>query len=174
MPQGTNGLYNLINKRTDHTANLSGGKTADGSDIVSYTTDSRNSSSSNRLWRLEETDAIEREPETPDTPEVPDGPEEPETPETPETPDTPDIPDAIASASLLEYALGYDPMTKILHFGSETPELLTFRVHVYSSSGKCVRTFRASDQCSMADLPKGVYIIVWREEGKSCSVKLAL
>lgn len=192
MPQGTNGLYNLINKRTDHTANLSGGKTADGSDIVSYTTDSRNSSSSNRLWRLEETDAIECEPETPDTPEVPDGPETPETPDTPDTPDipetpetpdtpetpetsdTPDIPDAIASASLLEYALGYDPMTKILHFGSETPELLTFRVHVYSSSGKCVRTFRASDQCSMADLPKGVYIIVWREEGKSCSVKLAL
>ena len=111
---------------------------------------------------------------SPDTPDTPDTPETPETPDTPDTPETPDIPDAIASASLLEYALGYDPMTKILHFGSETPELLTFRVHVYSSSGKCVRTFRASDQCSMADLPKGVYIIVWREEGKSCSVKLAL
>ena len=165
MPQGTSGLYNLINKHTQHTANLSGGKTDDGSDIVSYNTDSRNSTSTNRLWKFVRKDAMEIEPEDPDSPEEPDNPD---------VPDTPDIPDAIASAPLADYALGYTPATKVLHFGAEHPEQLTFRVSIYSSRGECVRTFRASDECSVSDLPKGVYIILWREEDRTCSVKLAL
>lgn len=165
MPQGTSGLYNLINKHTQHTANLSGGKTDDGSDIVSYNTDSRNSTSTNRLWKFVRKDAMEIEPEDPDSPEEPDNPD---------VPDTPDIPDAIASAPLADYALGYNPATKVLHFGAEHPEQLTFRVSIYSSRGECVRTFRASDECSVSDLPKGVYIILWREEDRTCSVKLAL
>ena len=148
MPQGTDGLYNLVNKHTGHTANLSGGRQEDGADIVSYNTDSKNATSSNRLWRLVKKEEFK--------------------------PEEPIVPDAIASASLAEYALGFNPSTRMLHFGSETPELLTFKVNIYSSKGTCVRTFRASDGCSMADMPKGVYLIVWKEQDKTCSVKLAL
>ena len=65
-------------------------------------------------------------------------------------------------------------MTKVLHFGSETPELLTFTALIYTPNGMLVRSFRASDQCSVADLAKGVYIIVWRVEGRTRSTKMLL
>lgn len=148
MPQGSKGFYNIINKRTNHTANLSGGNSGDGTSILSYATDSRNATSQNRLWSIIEGDDIETEPE-------------------PE-------PDAIASVKLTEYALGFNPETKVIHFGSETPELLTFNVRIYSANGTCLRTFRASDQCSLADLPSGTYIIVWKESGRSNSIKIQL
>ena len=48
------GRYNLINRFSEHAANLSGGSTADGTPILSYTSDERNSTSNNRLWVIEE------------------------------------------------------------------------------------------------------------------------
>lgn len=68
VPQGTNGFYNLVNAHTGHTANLSGGMTTENTAILSYTTDSRNSVSENRLWKLAKAEAITaiaapREPE---------------------------------------------------------------------------------------------------------------
>ena len=48
------GRYNLINRFSEHAANLSGGNTADGTPILSYTSDERNSTSNNRLWVIEE------------------------------------------------------------------------------------------------------------------------
>ena len=267
-PQGTKGYYNLVNKYTNHTANQSGGGTSDGTAVVSYTTDSRNATSSNRLWILVKADEIE-EPDTPDEPDDPDNPDEPDTPDTPDEPDTPDTPDepdtpdtpdepdtpdtpdepdtpdtpdepdtpdtpdepdtpdtpdepdtpdtpdepdtpdtpdepdtpdtpdepdtpdtpdepdtpdtpdepiddAIASVEPAEYALAYNPITKVLHFGSESPEQLTFMVNIYASNGMLVRSFRASDPCSVADFTKGVYIIVWRVEGRTRSTKMLL
>ncbi len=52
IAQGSDGYYNLRNVYTDHIANLSGGSTATFADILSYTNDSRNGTSKNRLWRF--------------------------------------------------------------------------------------------------------------------------
>lgn len=57
-PQGTQGYYNLTNVYTQHTANLSGGNAANGTTIISYTTDDRNSSSMNRLFYIKKTDIM--------------------------------------------------------------------------------------------------------------------
>lgn len=54
-PQGTQGYYNITNVYTQHTANLNGGGSADGTAVISYTTDSRNESSTNRLWYIRKT-----------------------------------------------------------------------------------------------------------------------
>ena len=143
-PQGTAGYYNLTNKYTSHTANLSGGGYNDGTAILSYTTDSRNSSSTNRLWYITPYDEIEEE----------------------------QMPDAIEDVEPIEYALGYNPSTHVIHFGSETPELLTFKVFVYSSNGALVGSFYANEQHSLADLPHGIYIIRWVVGGKTRSTKV--
>ena len=195
VPQGTEGYYNLVNKYTGHTANQNGGGSTNGTSILSYTTDSRNSSSKNRLWYFTPTEEIEEiidpdnpdNPDNPENPDKPDNPENPDNPDNPENPDNPDNPldpddpsnpsddpstDAIASVEPAEYALGYNSQTKTLHFGAEEPELLTFAVHIYSSNGQHIRTFRASEQCSVADFPRGMYIITWRVSGKTRSTKL--
>ena len=225
VPQGAEGYYNLVNKSTEHTANQSGGGTADGTSVVSYTTDSRNASSQNRLWNLTAGDEIEVEPDPepepdpdpiidpdpepepdpdpiidpdpepePDPDPIIDPDPEPEPdpdpiidpdPEPEPDPDPiidpdpepepdPEPIDAIASVEPAEYALAYNPQTKVLHFGSETPELLTFMVRVVTSNGMLVRSFRASEQCSVADLPQGIYIIMWKVGDKTRSTKVLL
>ena len=142
VPQGTAGYYNLVNKHTNHTANLNGGSSSNGTSILSYTTDDRNTSSSNRLWYITAGEELESEP------------------------------DAIAAVEPDEYALGYNPQTKTLHFGAETPEQLTFQARVYAVNGTLVRTFVASEECSLADLPKGIYIITWNVSGHTRSTKV--
>lgn len=47
------GRYNIVSRWSQHAANLSGGNAADGTRIVSYTSDERNATSANRLWRIE-------------------------------------------------------------------------------------------------------------------------
>lgn len=54
-PQGTQGYYNITNVYTQHTLNLNGGSSADGASVISYTTDERNASSTNRLWYIRKT-----------------------------------------------------------------------------------------------------------------------
>lgn len=142
VPQGTAGYYNLVNKHTQHTANLNGGSSSNGTSILSYTTDDRNSSSVNRLWYITAGEELES------------------------------VPDAIAAVEPDEYALGYNPQTKTLHFGAETPEQLTFQARVYAVNGTLVRTFIASEECSLADLPKGIYIVTWNVSGHTRSTKV--
>lgn len=157
-PQGTEGYYNLTNKYTKHTANLNGGGDSNGTSVLSYTTDSRNSSSMNRLWYIiADTEIESEEPDNPDTPDEPE-----------------DEPDAIASVEPAEYALAYNPSTHTLHFGSETPELLSFDVQVVSANGVVVKTFKANENCSLADLPRATYIIRWNAGGKTRSTKVML
>jgi hypothetical protein len=142
-PQGTKGYYNLTNKYTQHTANLNGGSAANGALILSYTTDSRNSVSNNRLWYIvagEELPVINN----------------------------------IADIEPAEYALAYNQGSKTLHFGSETPEQLTFNVRIYNLNGICVRTFVANEECNVSDLPDGIYSVTWKCGNKSRSVKLLI
>lgn len=44
--------YNIINVYTEHAINNSGGGATDGNNILSYTSDDRNSVSTNRQWRI--------------------------------------------------------------------------------------------------------------------------
>ncbi len=57
VTQGSN-RYNLINHHTQHGANLSGGGTGNGTRIISYTNDERNSLSRNRIWEIAPVDEI--------------------------------------------------------------------------------------------------------------------
>lgn len=136
--------FNVINRFSDHEANLSGGSSNNGTRIISYTNDERNTSSKNRLWRLTAVDSVEV--------------------------DTHDEYDGI-EAPLPDYALAYDPAGERLHFGSDDLSQLGFVVRVYDQSGRNVRTFRATEECSMSGLPRGLYIVSWTEQGKRRSVK---
>lgn len=147
-PQGSDGNYNLTNKHTEHTANLSGGRNADGAEVVSYNTDSRNSSSANRLWFFTPGDNIPS--------------------------DDPEEPDNIAAPEPDAYALAYNPQSHVLHFGAEDPAQLTFTARIHSSNGAFIRSFLASESCSVADLSRGVYIVTWQVDGKVRSAKLLI
>lgn len=54
----SDGRYNIVSRWSEHAANLRGGNAADGTRILSYTSDDRNATSANRLWRIEKADAI--------------------------------------------------------------------------------------------------------------------
>lgn len=142
-PQGTKGYYNITNKYTQHTANLNGGSTANGALVLSYTTDSRNPVSNNRLWYIV---ASEELPET----------------------------NNISEVEPAEYALAYNQQTKTLHFGSETPEQLTFNVRIHNLNGICVKIFNANEECMVSDLPNGIYTVTWKCGKKTRSVKLLI
>ena len=52
------GQYNLVSLWSHHAANLSGGNGSNGTAIVSYTSDERDSQSSNRLWLIEKVGSV--------------------------------------------------------------------------------------------------------------------
>lgn len=58
VPLGTEGCFNLINVMSRHTADLSGGNSADGTSVISWTNDERNNVSLNRQWYFETTEAL--------------------------------------------------------------------------------------------------------------------
>ncbi len=141
-PQQTDGTYNLINRHTQHVANLSSGNTADGTHLLSYTNDSRNSTSKNRLWLFEEcadlVDGIE----------------------------------TLQVAAPDSYALAYNQETHWLHFGADNPSDLDFPVSIYDIRGERIASFRASDGYSFHGKPAGVYIVNWTVGGRTISRKL--
>ena len=57
-PQGTSGRFNIVNKYTSHAINLNGGSRSDGTSILSYTSDVRNATSTNRQWFVSESAEI--------------------------------------------------------------------------------------------------------------------
>ena len=141
IPQGTEGWYNLLNVHTQHIANLRAGSSNDYTPILSYTNDERNGESQNRLWYI-----------------IPNGP----------------LPDEITGVRDIEpdeYALAYDPMQQVLHFGSETPERLTFTVNVHAANGVLIGQFKANEEFNMTNQPSGIYIVSWRCGNKTRSVK---
>jgi hypothetical protein len=83
----------------------------------------------------------------------------------------PVVPTSIEMPEPEDYALAYNPMTQTLHFGSETPEALTFTATVTALNGSRIGTFTANEEFSMATTPAGVYIVTWKVGGKMRSVK---
>ena len=138
----TDNRYNLINHYTLHAANLSGGSRSDGTPIISYTSDERNATSNNRLWLLQAVDSVE-----------------PSGISLPQEADT-------------DYALAYNKEAQRLHFGADDPAMLNFKVNVYDSQGHLLRSFRAADGTTLADLPKGLYLISWTAQTRQRTVKL--
>ena len=84
------------------------------------------------------------------------------------------IPDDIAKVEPAEYALAFNPAGKYIHFGAEDPEQLTFTASVYSVNGMFVKSFVANERCSVAELPQGVYVVVWNAGGIKRSAKLRI
>ena len=141
IPQGTEGWYNLLNVHTQHIANLRAGSSNDYTPILSYTNDERNGESQNRLWYI-----------------IPNGP----------------LPEDITGVRDIEpdeYALAYDPMQQVLHFGSETPERLNFTVSIHTANGVLIGQFKANEEFNMTNQPSGIYIVSWRCGNKTRSVK---
>ena len=145
-PQGTQGYYNLINAHTGHTANLNGGNRNNGTRILSYSTDERNSVSNNRLWYITRTERALPE-------EIPSS-----------------INDFDADVTT-DYALVYNPSDQTIRFAGEDPSQLTFKVNIFTTSGEKVGSFRASETFSVANLPTQVYIVSWMTNGKIRSAK---
>lgn len=143
LPQGTGGCYNFLNLHTDHIANLRAGNAADGTSIISYSNDSRNASSKNRLWY------VVRQMALPD--------------------DNTGIADVVGEPS--EYALAYSPVDGLLHFGGADLSQLNFKVHITSVDGLHAGSFTASEGFSMLPLPDGIYIVTWKEGNHLRSVK---
>ena len=136
------GRFNLVNRFSQHAANLSGGNSDDGTPILSYTSDNRNASSNNRLWRIEVVGT------------VPD--------------DTTNDVDGLD----VDYALAFNPLSARLHFGADDLSALAFDVRVYDSNGRMLRRFRASEGTSLAGLPRGLYLVTWMSQGRQRTVKL--
>lgn len=141
VPQGTSGYYNLLNKYSQHVANLQGGGANDNTPVLSYTNDNRNGSSQNRLWYIIPGD------------------------------DLPGNITGIRDIEPAEYALAYNQQSQRLHFGSESPEQLTFSVSVFSLNGVKVADFIAADGFDMSSQPSGIYVVTWKTGGKTRSVK---
>ena len=163
-----NERWNLVNRFSQHAANLSGGNHENGTHIVSYTSDGRNSSSSNRLWLIEATDWIVDGIEDIDNSKF-----KIQNPQW--SMDNGQWSMDNGQWSMVngqcDYALAYDAAGSRLHFGADNPSALTFAVHVYDRSGRQVRTFRASESCDVSALPRGLYIVSWRIQGRQHSVK---
>lgn len=138
--------YNLNNANSNHTANLSGGSNADGTSVLSYTNDGRNSQSNNRLWYIAYADSIQ------------------------------DIADNInmmpAPDESIDYALAYDPADAWLHFGADDLSAMTFTVAIFDQQGRRVMEFRANEGARLSTLPRGLYIVTWAFNGRRHSVKL--
>lgn len=132
------GRYNLNNRKTHHTANLTGGNRANGTVIQSYANNERNATSNNRMWDINVVDSI------------------------------PGYETAIRQVDdmPLEYALAYDPAAHFLHFGADTPERLDFMVDVYDQVGRRVMRFQAGKGADVAHLPRGVYVLTWYCNGR--------
>lgn len=145
VQQGTD-RYNLTNAYTDHTANLSGGSSQNGTSILSYTNDARNSSSNNRQWLIAYSDSIA---------ETADG-----------------IGMLPKYADDMDYALAYDPASCRLHFGCDDLSALSFKVAIYDQQGRRVMEFHAPDGANLTSLPRGLYIVAWSYDGRRNSVKL--
>ena len=144
VAQGSDGYYNLENVYSEHIANLQGGSSNNNTAILSYTSDSRNGQSNNRLWYIAATNVL---PE-----------------------------DFFTSIEKLEpepeeYALAYNPVTQTLHFGSATPEKLTFSANVFTVNGMRVGSFKANETFSMSSQTAGVYVVTWSVGGRTRSVK---
>ena len=138
--------FNLISRFSEHAANLSGGNAADGTTVISYTSNERNAVSNNRLWTITAVGNVEVEPDP-----------------------QPDGIDAFGRD--LDYALAYDPTSGRLHFGADDLSALRFTVRVYDSAGRLQRTFRASDGTSLAGLPHGLYLVTWEFDGRRRTIK---
>lgn len=135
--------FNFVNCYTKHTANLQGGNANNGTNVVSGETSAKNATSNNRRWYITPIDSISKEE------------------------------DAIQHISNIEYALAYDREGQRLHFGSDNLSDLTFVATVYDQSGRRVLQFQASEEASVASLPRGVYVVSWSHDGRRRSVKFS-
>lgn len=174
IPAASTGYYNLINVYSGNAINNSGGGTQNGSRVVSYTNDSRNSTSNNRQWTIEAQEKVP-EPEVVDTllgitpasdvmalykPQY-------------VTPGDDHYvkPDGI-SQPLFDYRVAYDPQRELIRFVTDdTSNLEGVEATLYDSTGRLVCSFTAAKEQSVAALSTGIYLLRWSVNGNVKAVK---
>ncbi|MBP3229039.1 MAG: CotH kinase family protein [Bacteroidaceae bacterium] len=146
------GCYNLVNSATARVADNRHSKYADFNEVISYTASSSDDSAPNRLWCFEATERRGND-------------------------DITSLRDAAAtlqSAASADYQLRFSPTTGRLRFVAADPAALTFTVSIHDVTGRLVRTFLASEGCSVADLPVGTYIASWSFAASRHSTKFRM
>lgn len=156
---GREGFYNIYNTSTGRIIDIRHATYKNGTEIVSYTPSSKDSLFSNRLW-LPDKDELIHHKDSADA-------------DSTITP-TDSTSTGILANQALFYALRYAPTAKTLRIIANDRTLLDFDIHIYSLQGRRVKTFRASDECSVAELPSGIYIVNWVTGGTGHSAKLKI
>lgn len=80
--------------------------------------------------------------------------------------------DAVGYERSVDYAVRYDRVRQTISFVShEMEELSGTDVRIYTTGGRLLYTFDATKEHSLAELPRGTYIVQWRWAGSDHSVK---
>lgn len=141
VPQGHGSFYNLKNRYTGRIMNNSNGGQQNNNPIISSASDVNDGTSVDKLWRFQR-DAEITEP----------------------------LPNSIEEEKV-EYALMYNSQRQEIHFIAPSLEDLTFDVHIYSSDGQLVGSFKAGETFNTLGLSAGTYIVSWTFAGKIRSTK---
>ena len=150
---GKEGFYNIYNASTGRVIDIRHGTYKNETEIISYTPSSRDSLASNRLWLPDKDELI--------------NPKEAIVP-------TDSTSTGILANHTLNYSLRYAPSAKTLRFIANDRAQLNFDVHIYSTQGRRVKTFHAAEECSIAELPRGIYIVNWSVDGTGHSAKFLI
>ena len=70
-----------------------------------------------------------------------------------------------------DYALAYNSESHRLHFGADSLSDLDFTARVYDAGGREVLSFKASEGADVGSLRPGIYVVNWKSNGRSRSVK---
>lgn len=138
----TEGYYNLKNAATKMVLINHAGMTNDGNLLFGRAATSIDSTSLDRLWRL---DTVLKQATAPT---------------------------GVSSVEAeADYALAVNAATRKLHFVAENLSDLVFKASVYNLQGQLVGTFRADEEFDLSKLPGGTYLVSWQYGGESHSAK---
>lgn len=164
----TEGYYNFINVFSQNVINNSGGGSANGNKVVSYTNDSRNGVSNNRQWVIEAQEKLP-EPEVEDTlfAVLPDETALDVVTWTGDEPGNDDVTEPTGMAMpTFDYAVMYNEELQVIRFSTEDySKLEQTSATLYNTFGEAVLTFTADKEQSIAHLPNGLYLLRWEVEG---------
>lgn len=142
VPVNTGNTYIIVNRATNLAWNNSGGSSANGNAVISWTNDGSNAQKVTRQWHLVKDELKDN------------------------------VADAIREMQNgTQYIVYYNPQTRQLRFASENPEQLIGRAVIYDLSGVCLMQFPIQELIDVSGLPANTYVLCWTENGVTRSVK---
>lgn len=138
----TEGYYNLKNVASEMILTNHAAMTNDGNLLFGRAPSSVDSTSLDRLWRLE---SVQKHS---------------------------DIPSKVLSAeAATDYALAVNAATHKLHFVTENLSNLIFKAYIYDLQGRYRGSFRADEEFDLNKLSGGTYLVSWQFAGQCHSAK---